>query len=199
MPAAGGESIFIARRSGILKQRGTAAMIKLKPNVLEKVQTLLANGEEIQVAIAYGKTSYSPEVRIQPKDRDYLLITNNRLMIIKGHWFETGFGVSSYSRDSVCGVSVASFLIGCTVTINMENAEGTASQLMLTNCGKPEAEAIQKSFSEQQDGRRCPACHKSLRADFAFCPFCQATLKHICPACRKPMDKDWVSCPFCGK
>ena len=44
----------------------------------------------------------------------------------------------------------------------------------------------------------CPSCAKSVKASFAFCPFCSASLQHTCPHCGFAVDRGWLHCPKCG-
>lgn len=45
---------------------------------------------------------------------------------------------------------------------------------------------------------KCSRCDKSLRSDFAFCPYCQAPVRDICSVCRHATETDWKACAFCG-
>ncbi|HEV3483036.1 MAG TPA: zinc ribbon domain-containing protein [Candidatus Acidoferrales bacterium] len=44
----------------------------------------------------------------------------------------------------------------------------------------------------------CPSCARSVKASFAFCPFCSASLQPTCPQCGFAVDRAWLHCPKCG-
>lgn len=44
----------------------------------------------------------------------------------------------------------------------------------------------------------CPNCHKSVEADYLFCPYCKMKIKESCPRCDKSVDKQFDLCPYCG-
>jgi RNA polymerase subunit RPABC4/transcription elongation factor Spt4 len=44
----------------------------------------------------------------------------------------------------------------------------------------------------------CPSCARSVKASFAFCPFCSASLQPTCPQCGFAVDRAWANCPKCG-
>lgn len=43
----------------------------------------------------------------------------------------------------------------------------------------------------------CPACQRSIEADFVVCPHCQTTLRHACTTCQRLIDRRWPVCPYC--
>jgi len=174
-------------------------MIKLKPDVMNLLLPLLMAGEQVEAAAAYGHASYSPDKKIHLKDRDYLLITDRRLICVKGEWFETRQGVTSYPRGLITNVDVANFLLGCTMTITIKPPNGEPRQLLFHNCGKLEGDAIKNMFLHKETDRICPDCGSPLHSEFTFCPFCKTALKRQCSSCGKPMEHDWKVCPFCGK
>src|SRR5690348_13683917 len=44
----------------------------------------------------------------------------------------------------------------------------------------------------------CPSCARAVKASFAFCPFCSASLQATCPQCGLGVDRAWLHCPKCG-
>jgi hypothetical protein len=44
----------------------------------------------------------------------------------------------------------------------------------------------------------CPACQKTVRSNFAFCPNCGKMLKPQCPKCQSEIQEGWKVCPHCG-
>ncbi len=45
----------------------------------------------------------------------------------------------------------------------------------------------------------CPDCEKSIADQYAYCPYCGASVKSVCPACKTDVQKDWLVCPKCGE
>lgn len=43
----------------------------------------------------------------------------------------------------------------------------------------------------------CPQCRKSVRDDFAICPYCRASLQTSCPNCKRAVQADWQAFPYC--
>lgn len=174
-------------------------LIKIKPHVLKLLQPAFTPGEEIQIAIPCGNFSYDPNSTPRARDRDYLIITDKRLISVKGAWFENKQGLMSFPRDMVMGVDVNTFLLGCTVTVTLRPMSGAPRELEFPNCGKPEGEAVKKMFTEVEAGRRCTGCGRPLRMEFTFCPFCNTSLKRLCHHCGKALEEGWVNCPYCGR
>ena len=52
--------------------------------------------------------------------------------------------------------------------------------------------------SEHND-LRCSACSRPVKASFAVCPYCGASLKEHCPNCGFAIQPEWVNCPDCGE
>ena len=174
-------------------------LIKIKSHTLKMMQPIFAPGEQIQVAIPCGRMHFDPGTVIRAKDRDYLIITNKRLVSIRGAWFQSQQGLQSWTRNMILGVDVDEYLLGSTVRIHVQpHKAGDPSTVEFPNCSKPEAETIQKMFSEQALGRRCPGCGRPLSEEFTFCPFCKTSLKRLCRNCGKPQQDGWVNCPYCG-
>lgn len=65
-------------------------------------------------------------------------------------------------------------------------------------------EAFQRSMEEEyllqdlDDYPLCPACRRSVRDDFVYCPHCSIELRHACTNCHRLVDVRWEVCPFCG-
>ena len=174
-------------------------LIKVKSRVFQLLQKLFGEGEEAQVVIPCGRMDFDPATPNRPSDRDYLILTNRRLIQAPGAWFQTGKGAMSYPRTMIIDVETATYLLGCTITFHVQPMGGGATRaVVFPNCGKPEAEQIKKMFSEQHAGRRCPGCGRTLQDDFTFCPFCKASLKRLCRNCGRPLQDEWANCPYCG-
>jgi CheY-like chemotaxis protein len=52
---------------------------------------------------------------------------------------------------------------------------------------------------EETDIIGCPGCGAFINRDFATCPFCLYTLRHICEHCGQELHADWKLCPYCNK
>lgn len=173
--------------------------MKIKKSIMEKLGALLLEDETVEAAISYGKIQFRPGAVERPQDRDYLLVTDRRVMAVKGGWFKDGQGVAEYRRQMVREARAKLFLLGCTVTLRVATDAGGEEELVFENCGKPEGEAVVKVLSSEAVINRCPMCDRELTGDFSFCPFCNASLKLLCSNCGKPLQMDWKNCPFCGK
>lgn len=44
----------------------------------------------------------------------------------------------------------------------------------------------------------CKNCYRTLRADFARCPYCASYVGVACPGCERLTEAAWVVCPYCG-
>jgi len=44
----------------------------------------------------------------------------------------------------------------------------------------------------------CAQCTRSLKSDYAFCPFCATEAKANCPSCHRHLESGWVACATCG-
>lgn len=44
----------------------------------------------------------------------------------------------------------------------------------------------------------CPTCAKYIKNDFAFCPYCERSLKPLCKSCHRTLEPDWKLCAYCG-
>lgn len=174
-------------------------LIRVKQHTLRVISSVLAEDEEIQIAIPCGNLNFEPGTTPRSKDRDYLVITDRRLISIKGAWFDTRQGLISFPRSMIDGVEVVNYLLGCTVTITVQPMNGQSSKLVFANCGKPEGESVKKMFVEQDEGRRCTGCGRTLRDEFTFCPFCKTSAKSVCRHCGKSLEDGWINCPYCGK
>ncbi len=47
------------------------------------------------------------------------------------------------------------------------------------------------------DRRRCSACRRPVRDDFAVCPQCDTALGRRCPSCARLVAVGWALCPYC--
>ncbi|MFH1537998.1 MAG: zinc ribbon domain-containing protein [bacterium] len=173
--------------------------MKIKKQVIDRLRALLADDESVEATISFGKFQFRPGAVERPEDRDYLLVTDKRILVVKGEWFKKGEGVSEYQRQSVRGASSKNFLLGCTVTLRVAAGDGEEKELVFENCGKPEGEAAVKILTVEAGINRCPMCDRELTGDFTFCPYCNAGLKLLCSNCGKPLQMEWKNCPFCGK
>lgn len=163
------------------------------------MEPIFAPDEQVQMVIPCGRMHFDPGTVVRARDRDYLIITNQRLIELKGTWFDNKQGLMSYPRNMVISVDIDNYLLGSTVQVHVQPmGGGPARTLSFPNCGKPEAEMIQKMFTEQTAGRRCPGCGRPLDMQFTFCPFCKTTLKRVCRSCGKPLEDAWANCPYCG-
>lgn len=52
--------------------------------------------------------------------------------------------------------------------------------------------------SNNKDNLKCPSCNKSVKSEYAKCPYCGIMLKGTCSNCGKAINSDWESCPYCS-
>ncbi|OVE76064.1 hypothetical protein BVX98_06580 [bacterium F11] len=64
---------------------------------------------------------------------------------------------------------------------------------------KKSEDKLQKFSPESFSVPACGKCSKTLRPDYAFCPYCSASVKSLCESCHRIIEEDWVACPYCGK
>lgn len=66
------------------------------------------------------------------------------------------------------------------------------------------AEQYDRALEEEallREIEQAPTCHKCGRpvsAEWQFCPYCEAELRHPCHQCGYLLDRDWKRCPQCG-
>ncbi|HOX28462.1 MAG TPA: zinc ribbon domain-containing protein [bacterium] len=174
-------------------------MVRLKEYLLKDIRMMLSKDEQILVAIPYGKVNMEPGVILRSTDQNYLLLTDKRVIDIKGSFFKNKSGFNAYPRRLVTTAEYRHYLMGCTIKICFFNEQQNSDvTIEFTNCTKPESEAIVKELTDQVEGRHCPKCMKKLKEDYTFCPYCRAVLKKLCSKCGKPQQKDATSCPYCG-
>jgi hypothetical protein len=175
-------------------------LIRVKDFQLKEIRKMLAPDEQIFVAVNYGRTQVEEGQFVRAFDVDYLLLTDKRLIDIKGRFFKDQTGFCAYPRRLVTVADAKHFHVGSTLTIKFRNDcnQGEEISIAFQNCGKPDAEAIVKELNDQVEMRRCPNCMRRLEEEFTFCPFCRTPLNRICSRCGKPQQADWSSCPFCG-
>jgi hypothetical protein len=175
-------------------------VIKIKEYVLKTLAGLLAPGEPLLFAIPYGGTQNEEQKAVLPQDRNYLLLTDTRIISVKGRYLKDKSGFKAYPRRLVTGASHKHFLYGCNISINFRNemSEEEDISVEFQNCGKPEAEAIVEELNAAlHRAENCPSCMQRLTRDFTFCPHCGAALKKLCSRCGKPKPPGADKCPIC--
>jgi len=175
-------------------------VIRIKEYVLKTLSGLLAPGEPLMFAIPYGGISSDEQKALLPQDRNYLLITDSRILSVKGRYLKDKCGFKAYPRRLVIGASFKHFLNGCNITINFRNEMNEEEDIAVEfqNCGKLEAEAIVEEINAAiHRTSNCPACMQRLTKDYTFCPHCGAALKKLCSRCGKPKPVGADKCPIC--
>ncbi len=175
-------------------------MIRIKDYQLKELQKLLAPQEELFLAVNHGKPRGEPGKVWKADELDYLLLTDKRIIDIKGRFFKDRIGFCAYPRRLVAGADFRHFLVGCTVTVKFKNEsdEDDEIDVQFSNVAKPDAETIVKLLTDQIEMRLCPKCMRKLKDDYTFCPLCGASLKRLCPNCGKPIPKENQECHLCG-
>ncbi len=51
---------------------------------------------------------------------------------------------------------------------------------------------------EIEEAPACSSCGRPVQADWQFCPFCEAELRHPCQQCGQLLNPEWKRCPHCG-
>lgn len=176
-------------------------LVRIKPEPLKALTKMLAPDEKLLVAVPHGKMGMEPGKIQKHHEVDYFLLTDKRIIVVKGKFFKDRSGFSAYPRRLCIDADAKFFLVGCNVKIRLrdERDESGESILEITNLRKPEAGAIARELGKHEVVRRhCPKCSGELDKDYTFCPNCGASLKKICPKCGKTLLKDSISCPLCG-
>ncbi len=175
-------------------------IIKIKDYQLKELAKMLAPGEELLVAMHHGKPPPEQGAVRRADEHDYLLLTDKRIIDIKGRFFKDRTGFNAYPRRLVTGADYRHFLVGCTIKVLFkdERLEDNEIEVTFNNCGKLETESFVSILIDQMEARMCPKCMKKLKEDYTFCPNCRAALKKLCPKCGKPADRRTGVCPFCG-
>jgi hypothetical protein len=175
-------------------------VIRVKDYLMKELLKMLAPEEQVQVAMPFGRMQSEQGQAGRAHDVDYLLLTDKRIIHIKGRFFKDRIGFNAYPRRLVTGADAKHFLVGSTIKVLFRNEAKNDEQIefVFQNCSKPEAEAIVKELTDQIETRCCPQCMRKLNQDYTFCPYCRAVLKKLCSKCGKPQEKDWVSCHHCG-
>ncbi len=176
-------------------------IVKIHKNVLDEIARNLAPGEQVFVAVSYGRADLPAGAAYRPDARDYLIITDIRLLDIKGTFFVSRTGFTSYPRKLIVDAHETSQSSGSTITVQFADprAPGKIFELVFVNCSKPEAPFIVKELTRRDGTSRCPACRAAANPSATYCPKCGAPLRRICPGCGKPVAQDAVQCPVCGK
>ncbi|MGE5175326.1 MAG: ATPase, T2SS/T4P/T4SS family [Hyphomicrobiales bacterium] len=53
--------------------------------------------------------------------------------------------------------------------------------------------------TEDEGGRVCGGCHRTVSSEHAFCPHCGARAALACDGCGRRLVPDWAYCPACGR
>lgn len=176
--------------------------IHIKPHVMAELRSILEFGEKVDAAIPCGPVRVKEGQIARAEDRDYCLLTNLRLIHVRGEWFKTkdAAKVVIVARKRIASVESKTFLLGATLdfTVVDEKNPFIKTSLVVENCGKTGAESISKILTATSATKTCPACGKPLDEQFSFCPYCKFSLKKVCQTCGKAMNDDWIGCPYCG-
>ncbi len=166
---------------------------------MEHLGTMLGPDEKVIVAVPHNMQAIETGRLQRPETRDYFLITDKRLIMVKGSYFTDGTGFKAYPRSLIADVSSKSYNIGCNVSVLLvDNKTHNELTLEVRNCRKAEGETIMKVLNEDRDYRQCPSCTGILDKDYTFCPNCGAPLKTICRKCGKTISNKGAPCPHCG-
>jgi RNA polymerase subunit RPABC4/transcription elongation factor Spt4 len=179
-----------------------APIIRVKPHVLNGLKSLMVIGEPMEAAVPCGPVRFNTGAIERAEDRDYIVLTNYRLLHVTGRWFREHKDdcMTAVPRKQVASAEAKNFLIGCTVTfvVSDENNPYKTRQLSCENISKPDGEAIAKVLTNTFATKQCPACGKTLDDQFAFCPYCKFSVQRVCKSCGRMLEEEWVGCPHCG-
>jgi len=53
-------------------------------------------------------------------------------------------------------------------------------------------------YYEEETARLCHSCHRSVSAEFIYCPHCGEASATVCVGCQRRIDPLWLFCPSCG-
>jgi RNA polymerase subunit RPABC4/transcription elongation factor Spt4 len=53
-------------------------------------------------------------------------------------------------------------------------------------------------YYEEELARLCQSCHRSVSAEFLYCPHCGEPSASACVGCQRRIDPQWLFCPSCG-
>ncbi|MFA6447956.1 MAG: zinc ribbon domain-containing protein [bacterium] len=175
-------------------------IIRIKDYQLKEIMKMLAPDEQLFVAVNHGKPQPEQGKAWRADEVDYLLLTDKRIIDIKGRFFRDRIGFNAYPRRLVTGADFRHFLVGCTITVRFrdERDEESEIEIQFQNCGKPESETMVKLLTDQIELRMCPKCMRRLKEDHTFCPMCGAPLKRLCPSCGKQVNTEEAICHHCG-
>jgi hypothetical protein len=176
-------------------------IIRIKDYQLKEIKKMLAPDEQLYVAVNHGKPQTTEQGKAwRPDEVDYLLLTDKRIIDIKGRFFRDRIGFNAYPRRLVTGADFRHFLVGCTITVHFRDERDEESEIVIQfqNCGKPESETVVKLLTDQIEMRACPKCMRRMKEDHTFCPMCGAPLKRLCPSCGKQINTEEAICHHCG-
>jgi len=177
-------------------------IIAMKDEWLEKLGKMLAPGELVIFAIPCGMMRTEPGRLHRAHERDYMIVTNRRIISLKGQFFRDGSGFTAYPKKMCDGARLNKFATGTTIRVFLNDGpEGrVGTTLEFPNCKRAHAEIIVEELQKktEQATRHCPSCLTVLQRDFTFCPGCGASLKKICPRCGKTLSQAGSNCPYCG-
>jgi len=175
-------------------------IIEIKDYQMKEIRKMLAPDERMLAAIPCGRVHVEQGRPVHTPEGDYLVLTDKRIIEVKGRFFRDHTGFNAYPRRLATDADVRHYLLGSTLKVLFRNEvkQGEEFELVFLNCDRTAAEAIVHELTNQLETRRCPRCMKKLTDDFTFCPYCRAVLKKLCSHCGKPRNQDLLSCPHCG-
>lgn len=175
-------------------------LIRLKTEWLDTLSEMLAPEEVLTIAVPCGGQLADDGRYKKAQDYDYVLISDKRIMYVKGKFFIDKSGFKVFPRKLCVGARMKPYLMGCNVLISFTNPANKDEEIILEakNCRKKDAEAILDELSKESKHGKCPACRTVLQKPATFCPKCGRMLKKICQKCGKEICADMTSCPRCA-
>ena len=173
--------------------------IRMKQRLMDELSVMLSPDERVIVTIPHGN-QVLVQGRLQKADsRDYFLLTDKRLIMVKGRYFNDRIGFKAYSRKLCAAAETKHYNVGSNLSVLLQDPKSKREiTLEINNCRKAEAEAIVKELTADKRRKQCPRCTGILEKEFTYCPNCGASLKNICPRCGKQLPDSNAACPHCG-
>lgn len=175
-------------------------VIKIRDECVRALSTMLAPGEKLLIAVPCGGQGDADGRVKKVQDNDYLLITDKRIICVRGSFFLDRSGFEAYPRKLCAGVSVRPYLMGCNLKMKFCSPRDpdSAVEVEMKNCKKTDAETIADEISKQLGFGKCPSCTTVLQKPSTFCPNCGKALKKRCRSCGKEILPEAAACPVCG-
>lgn len=174
-------------------------VIKIKDEWVKAISAMLAPGESLQIAVPCGGQVEADGRVKKAQDSDYILVTDKRIICVKGMFFIDKSGFSAYPRKLCSGASLRPYLMGCNIKMKFTSPKDDSVEIEVEakNCKKTDAEIIVEEISRHLGYGKCPSCTTLLHRPATFCPNCGKMLKKRCRSCGKEISPDVAICPVC--